>query len=105
MHPVPGVRYGSYVLRHREVQVWTCRIHDDHYDRDYYEDDYERAIEFDFPVYGCTCDTSARWRGTGEWEYVMEGILGSILRDLYLPPIIEQLNNDTLLGELFKDKP
>lgn len=98
MHPVPGVRYGSYVLRHREVLEWSCPIHVEPLP-DYWDDDYDE-IEFDFPVYGCTCDTRAKWRGTGVWKYVMESIFNQILRDFYLPSVLESLNNTVLLDAL-----
>jgi hypothetical protein len=106
MHPVPGVRYGSYRAKLREDLVWTCPVHEDYEGmyRDPYEDEYD-DVEFDFPVYGCTCDTSAKWKGTGVWRYVIEGILNEILRNFYLPPIIEQMNNEILLGQLMKGTP
>ena len=106
MHPVTGVRYGSYRARLREEQVWTCRVHDYDASPDPYDDyGYDEGYSFDFPPYGCTCSTKARWKGTGVWRYVMEPILNEILRDFYLPAITEQLNNETLLRALMKGTP
>jgi hypothetical protein len=98
MHPVPGVRYGSYRLKYREDTEWSCSLHDydvspDPYD-DYYDGDDPHM--FDFPEYGCTCATTAHYKGTGVWRYVMESILNEILRNYYLPAITEQLNQGSV---------
>jgi hypothetical protein len=93
MHPVPGVRYGSYRLKYREDREWSCRLHDYDVTPDSY-DDYGYEEDFNFPEYGCTCGTTARYAGTGVWRYVMEPILNEILRDFYMPRIIEQLNEE-----------
>lgn len=87
------------VARYR--RVWTCRVHD----RPHVEyDEYGDEIEWNWPVPGCTCDTTARWEETDDIEFVLEGVLSKFLRAFYVPSIMEQLNNEVLFTKLMESR-
>src|SRR5690348_3131824 len=95
----PG-NYGRYDVVCREERAWTCKVHDRPLPYDY-DDDHE--IDFDFPTYGCTCHTTARWKGLGKWRLVVEDVFTRILTDFYMPRIKETLNRESVLLSTLED--
>lgn len=87
-------------------RTWSCRVHDAPRWPDY--DDDGEEVTFDFPVYGCSCD-SARWETNyDEIVFVLDGGMSKILRAYYVPAITEMLNNEILLKgliEIRSDRP
>lgn len=77
----------------KRVLEWTCPAHNRPPDPVYNEDGEECDDEWDWPVPGCTCDTSATWRPTDDWEVGRKpGAMLQMLKAYYLPAIQEQLN-------------
>lgn len=92
---------GYYWGQERE---WTCPVHHEpEHDR---WDEEDEGINFDFPVYGCTCRTRAKWKWTGWWEPKV-GLTGlaKILADLYVPAMCSVLNEPILLSRLADGTP
>lgn len=77
-----------------DVEEWTCRLHDSPLEE--WDEDYGFPPEF-----GCSCETRARWRPTGEIRIRVEPVFERVLREMYVPAIVKQLNEEVLwLGRL-----
>jgi hypothetical protein len=87
----------GYVWR-REMQ-WSCPLHDE--PLDYHECD----CPYCTVGYGCdTCDV-AGYEPTGWWaaSYDFTG-LTQVIKELYVPQIMEQLNGEILMGSLLSER-
>lgn len=85
--------HGEWV--EREKRIWTCKVHDRPIYPDYDEDGNEDS--WDWPIYGCSCNSTAEWVGTGEMELVFESSLSAMLKAYYLPAITESMTRPMLV--------
>jgi hypothetical protein len=82
-----------------QERKWNCSIHEEP-QHEYWNDDgyWDDEPSWEWAVYGCTCDRTAKWVPTGFYVAVpdLNGI-SKLLYDLYLPAVMETLNKDVLL--------
>lgn len=79
-----------------DIEEWTCRLHDAPLES--WDEDYGFPPEF-----GCSCDTRARWKPTGEIRIYTEPAFVRILECMYTPAFHEQLNQEVFLLDRLSD--
>lgn len=89
----------------RTVEEWTCPVHAQPLAA-WYDADEDEPFDFDFTPYGCTCGRGARWQETGEHIVVLASAgvvdMSEIIRELYTPQVVEQLNSECLFTALLE---
>jgi hypothetical protein len=83
----------------RQDREWSCPIHHEPFD------DHECDCRYCNVGYGCaTCDI-AKYEPTGWWtpSYDLTG-LTQVIKELYVPQVVEQLNREILTGSLLSER-
>lgn len=86
----------------RWKREWTCKVHDRPLPIDYDEDG---EVVWDWPIYGCTCNGSARWVPAEPrvLEFIHESPINWILQEYYLPAMTEALSQPMFLRLLERE--
>jgi hypothetical protein len=92
----PGGPGPGFEIVWKRERVWTCKLHDRPWADPDDPFDPDPEDEWVWPEPGCTCETSARWRYTGRTVMTKELWVSRMLRDHYLPAVMETLNTECM---------